>query len=598
MKRRSPPLLATFLLLVLLPRSYADYAEPVNNLTLSGRNDYGTYNYVISNMFHTGMDIVNSTITPSRYTTPVYSSDGGIIHKIFGLNADGTYFICGAGTSTAPSYDANGGYYDSKNNHGFGMTVMVRNNDGKYSLYGHLNCINSGITPGASIQKGEQIGILGNSAFEYRNCDINSCGTHNGFGAHLHFEVKSAGVLFNYSDSGDYFSYTPLPPSYYIYFDPVVLFNASKIVDVSPFPIKVNNEIYLRSGPGVRYGRLSNPKGLTTDLPVGSQFVVFRRANVYPDACATGTWYQIHLPSLEFSTNNMPSDIDGWVCSDLVSSVSSPVGTVTNTPDYANVRYSPTTSVSNVIGKVWDNQEHVYFQSQSGTGTGCNSQWYNIYLQSGADYSAGWVCGDYFNTGGGQTLSVNLSANPSTGNAPLNGVNLNATISGTAAGPINYTFYCNRPDSGTNITYPNDFKIDGINPDGTGGTVINQGVATGYSGGTNFTVYGVCNYSSAGTYTAKVIAERGALAAEARTTVTVTTPPVQGSLSVTPVGGLTSSGIVGGPFTPVSQSYTLTNPGGSAINWTTSNTPTWVTVSPMNGTLLAGASATVTVSIN
>jgi len=70
------------------------------------------------------------------------------------------------------------------------------------------------------------------------------------------------------------------------------------------------------------------------------------------------------------------------------------------------------------------------------------------------------------------------------------------------------------------------------------------------------------------------------------------------TLSVTPTDGLTSSGIQGGPFTPSSKDYTLQNTGGSSINWTASKTKTWVTLSSAGGTLDAGASTTVTVSIN
>ena len=77
--------------------------------------------------------------------------------------------------------------------------------------------------------------------------------------------------------------------------------------------------------------------------------------------------------------------------------------------------------------------------------------------------------------------------------------------------------------------------------------------------------------------------------------LTVTTP---GALSVTPATGLTSSGIVGGPFSPSSQAYTLQNTGTSSINWTCANGQTWTTVSSASGTLTGGASTTVTVSIN
>ncbi|HSQ79051.1 MAG TPA: PEGA domain-containing protein [Candidatus Bathyarchaeia archaeon] len=78
-------------------------------------------------------------------------------------------------------------------------------------------------------------------------------------------------------------------------------------------------------------------------------------------------------------------------------------------------------------------------------------------------------------------------------------------------------------------------------------------------------------------------------------TLTATTPA---ALEVTPATGLTSSGSVGGPFTPASQDFTLKNTGGSSLSWTAAAGQTWVTVAPASGMLAAGASATVTASIN
>jgi hypothetical protein len=84
-------------------------------------------------------------------------------------------------------------------------------------------------------------------------------------------------------------------------------------------------------------------------------------------------------------------------------------------------------------------------------------------------------------------------------------VDLTATVSGTATGTINYSFYCNRSDTGTNITSGWAAKFDGITE-------------------TPKTATDSCNYWSAGTYTAKVIVERATLAAEARVTITATAP--------------------------------------------------------------------------
>jgi hypothetical protein len=79
-------------------------------------------------------------------------------------------------------------------------------------------------------------------------------------------------------------------------------------------------------------------------------------------------------------------------------------------------------------------------------------------------------------------------------------------------------------------------------------------------------------------------------------TLTVSTPP--GVLAVTPAEGLVSTGPEGGPFTPSSETYTLENTGASTLSWTASKTHNWTTLSAVSGTLAAGETATVMVSIN
>jgi hypothetical protein len=70
-----------------------------------------------------------------------------------------------------------------------------------------------------------------------------------------------------------------------------------------------------------------------------------------------------------------------------------------------------------------------------------------------------------------------------------------------------------------------------------------------------------------------------------------------GLLGVTPSNGLSSAGIVGGPFSPSSQTYTVTNTGVSSLNWSVANTASWVSLSSTGGTLPPGGSTDVTVSI-
>ena len=75
-------------------------------------------------------------------------------------------------------------------------------------------------------------------------------------------------------------------------------------------------------------------------------------------------------------------------------------------------------------------------------------------------------------------------------------------------------------------------------------------------------------------------------------------PPSPGQLEVTPSGGLSASGTVGGPFSPSFIEYTLSNAGESSLSWTASHTETWLSLSSAGGDLAPGASTTVTVSIH
>jgi Leucine-rich repeat (LRR) protein len=68
-------------------------------------------------------------------------------------------------------------------------------------------------------------------------------------------------------------------------------------------------------------------------------------------------------------------------------------------------------------------------------------------------------------------------------------------------------------------------------------------------------------------------------------------------LSVTPPDGFISSGPEGGPFTPASKDYTLQNTGNWPLNWQ-GESGALTTLSATSGALAAGASTTVTASID
>ncbi|MCP5417661.1 MAG: S8 family serine peptidase [Chromatiaceae bacterium] len=74
-------------------------------------------------------------------------------------------------------------------------------------------------------------------------------------------------------------------------------------------------------------------------------------------------------------------------------------------------------------------------------------------------------------------------------------------------------------------------------------------------------------------------------------------PPNTGFLALSPAEGLSVSGSVGGPFTPTSKSYTLTNSGGATIGYSVSESVDWASIAPQSGTLLSGESQVITVTI-
>ena len=77
------------------------------------------------------------------------------------------------------------------------------------------------------------------------------------------------------------------------------------------------------------------------------------------------------------------------------------------------------------------------------------------------------------------------------------------------------------------------------------------------------------------------------------------TIPISGpSMAVSPADNFTSTGTQGGPFSPSSQTYSLTNAGGTTLSWAASVTANWLTLSATSGTLAPGATTNVTISIN
>jgi len=119
------------------------------------------------------------------------------------------------------------------------------------------------------------------------------------------------------------------------------------------------------------------------------------------------------------------------------------------------------------------------------------------------------------------TLSVNLSANPDSGTAPLNNIDLTASVGGTATGTIIYEFDCD--NSGSYDTYNT-------------------------SSNTMYTQYNLCDYSTAGTHTARVRVTRNGLTATDTVNVSVTTPTPTASGTLTSTNVTSDSATFGYSF--------------------------------------------------
>ncbi|HSB05495.1 MAG TPA: fibronectin type III domain-containing protein [Thermodesulfobacteriota bacterium] len=195
--------------------------------------------------------------------------------------------------------------------------------------------------------------------------------------------------------------------------------------------------------------------------------------------------------------------------------------------------------------------------------------------------------------GSSHTLSVPITQSETTGTR-------NTYSSWSDGGGQTHTI--TTPSS--SMTYTANFKTEyslttSVSPS-AGGSVSPSGV-NWYNSGQNVTISATANsgYRFSGW--------SGDLSATTNPVSVVMTGPknvtanlfeVAGYLAVTPALGLSASGPSGGPFSPSSRIYTLENRGGAAINWSTSKTQSWISLSSNSGSLAPGTSTTVTVSIN
>ena len=167
--------------------------------------------------------------------------------------------------------------------------------------------------------------------------------------------------------------------------------------------------------------------------------------------------------------------------------------------------------------------------------------------------------------------------------------------SGMVGGPFSpgSAVYTVSNAGGASINWTAAKTVSWLDLSATGGSLA-PGAATTVTVSLNTAAYAL----AAGTYQGTVSftnLTNGSGDAARSVVLTIVSP---GRLVVETTSDLVSSGLVGGPFTPDSTVLTLSNPGGTAIDWTAANAATWLDLSATGGNLAPGASTTVTASLS
>jgi hypothetical protein len=172
----------------------AQFRHPVDNPSISCVfDDLACYE---SGKYHTGLDY-------SSDAHSVYAAAPGTVVKMQ-VNGEG----CAPGCNTKWC-----GCLD----HGLGNTVVIRHDfpgETLYTLYAHLSSFASGLYVNKNVAQGTVLGQMGQTGFGVTPWEL-----------HVHFELKTSGVLENPSGVGTYYGYTPSSALAFGYLDPVARIN-------------------------------------------------------------------------------------------------------------------------------------------------------------------------------------------------------------------------------------------------------------------------------------------------------------------------------------------------------------------------------------
>ena len=338
------------------------FTWPVDEPAFVGVNDYSTYN----GQYHTGLDLCPGAAGCQR-GDPIYAAGSGTVQAVQ-VTTDATQTMCD-GSST--------GSLTTENNNHLGNAVIIAHSNGKFSVYGHMDCVWPGIAPGVAVSQGQRIGNIGNSEYATRE---------NSFTPHVHFEIKDAGTFGDPTGLG-YSGFTPDLPDGYGYHDPRLYLFPFSQSSMSPTAVKVvaSPSLNVLTGPDTSYSILNT-------VTTGQEFVAF---------AFSGSWYEIYLP-------NSVGPVSGWIpasagsqtlaASDSTATqiqVKNTGGTgllirpsassATNFVSWVyNTGYLPLVQNCAPAAKIWDGQFYVTSGNQNG--------WYQYYLPTNYFFSSASTC--------------------------------------------------------------------------------------------------------------------------------------------------------------------------------------------------------------
>ena len=318
---------------------------PVDLPAVVGSSDYSTT--FLGGQYHTGIDLCPAA-AGCVTGDPVYATADGTVQAVF-VTSDSAQTMCDGSTTGSLARD---------DNH-LGNTVIIAHSNGKFSLYGNMDCVWPGIAPGKVVSQHQRIGSVGNSQYATRV---------NTWTPHVHFEIKDTGVIADPA-TGNFASFTPDLPDGYGYHDPRLYLFPFSESSMSATAVKVlgSPSLNVLTGPDTSYSSLNF-------VNAGQEFVAH---------ASSGSWYQIDLP-------NSQGPISGWIPANAGSQIlaapdsaatkiqvvnSGSAGLLirptasaaTNLVSWDNNTALPTTVQDCASGaKIWDGQFFVNVANQNG----------------------------------------------------------------------------------------------------------------------------------------------------------------------------------------------------------------------------------------